>query len=107
VIRRRVAVALVAATSTTLALVAPVQAQEPSSLSSTTEAPEKGNDLEGLPDMLMSAVVDGETALVLEVIRAIMALGLAVTQGATIILPLIPGGTDQLRNFFGQFGIQV
>ena len=106
-IRRRVAVALVAATSTTLALVAPVQAQEPSSLSSTTEAPEKSNDLEGLPDMLMSAVVDGETALVFEVIRAIMALGLAVTQCATIILPLIPGGTDQLRNFFGQFGIQV
>lgn len=126
-IRRRLAVALVAAASTSLALVTPVHAEETepglsslssvSSLSSTTdtdtetdpEAPGTDEDEETtseLPGWAGSLELSPEAELTIEVIRAVMAVGLAATQAAVIIVPLVPGGVDQLRDFLAQFGIQ-
>lgn len=120
-IRRRLAVALVAATSTTLALVTPVQAQEDtgnsldavstvSSLSSTdSTAPEVDEPVEDpveMPEWAKSLELSDDAALAFEIVKAVMAVGLAITQGAVIVLPFIPGGVDQLRNFLAQFGIQ-
>ncbi|HJD78054.1 MAG TPA: hypothetical protein K8V93_03480 [Corynebacterium pollutisoli] len=120
-IRRRLAVALVAATSTTLALVTPVQAQDDtgssldavstvSSLSSTdSTAPEVDEPVEDpveMPEWAKSLELSDDAALAFEIVKAVMAVGLAVTQGAVIVLPFIPGGVDQLRNFLAQFGIQ-
>ena len=36
----------------------------------------------------------------------LLAAGLALTQAAVIVLPFVPGGTDQLRGFLGSLGIQ-
>lgn len=129
-IRRRLAVALVAAASTSLALVTPVHAEETepglsslssvSSLSSSTtdtdtdtetdpEAPGTDKDEETtseLPGWAGSLELSPEAELTIEVIRAVMAVGLAATQAAVIIVPLVPGGVDQLRDFLAQFGIQ-
>lgn len=120
-IRRRLAVALVAATSTTLALVTPVQAQGDtggsldavstvSSLSSTDspapEVDEQEEDPVEMPEWAKSLELSDDAALAFEIVKAVMAVGLAVTQGAVIVLPFIPGGVDQLRNFLAQFGIQ-
>lgn len=120
-IRRRLAVALVAATSTTLALVTPVQAQDDtggsldavstvSSLSSTDspapEVDEPEEDPVEMPEWAKSLELSDDAALAFEIVKAVMAVGLAVTQGAVIVLPFIPGGVDQLRNFLAQFGIQ-
>ena len=115
-IRRRLAVALVAATSTTMALVTPVQAQDDtgistvSSLSSTdSTAPEVDEPVEDpveMPEWAKSLELSDDAALAFEIVKAVMAVGLAVTQGAVIVLPFIPGGVDQLRNFLAQFGIQ-
>lgn len=120
-IRRRLAVALVAATSTTLALVTPVQAQDEtgssldavstvSSLSSTDstapEVDEPEEDPVEMPEWAKSLELSDDAALAFEIVKAVMAVGLAVTQGAVIVLPFIPGGVDQLRNFLAQFGIQ-
>ena len=119
-IRRRLAVALVAATSTTLALVTPVQADDTggsldavstvSSLSSTdSTAPEVDEPVEDpveMPEWAKSLELSDDAALAFEIVKAVMAVGLAVTQGAVIVLPFIPGGVDQLRNFLAQFGIQ-
>jgi len=121
VIRRRLAVALVAATSTTMALVTPVQAQDDtggsldavstvSSLSSTDsiapEVDEPEEDPVEMPEWAKSLELSDDAALAFEIVKAVMAVGLAVTQGAVIVLPFIPGGVDQLRNFLAQFGIQ-
>jgi hypothetical protein len=124
VIRRRLSVALVAAVGTSLALVAPAQAETPggsvetifaqSSGSSTAEdddviigdGDDVGEDNSDLPEWAQSAVLGDEGLLALEVVRAIMAVGLAVTQGATIVLPFIPGGEDMLRDFLNSVGIQ-
>jgi len=121
VIRRRLAVALVAATSTTLALVTPVQAQDDtgssldavstvSSLSSTDSTAPEVDEQEGapveMPEWAKSLELSDDAALAFEIVKAVMAVGLAVTQGAVIVLPFIPGGVDQLRNFLAQFGIQ-
>lgn len=124
-IRRRLTVALVAATSTTLALVTPVQAQDDagssldavstvSSLSSTdstdSTAPEDNESEEDpaeMPEWAKSLELSDDAALAFEIIKAVMSVGLAITQGAVIALPLIPGGVDQLRNFLAQFGIQA
>ena len=124
-IRRRLAVALVAAASTSLALVTPVHAEETepglsslssvSSLSSTTDTdtdtetetdPEAPGTDEELPGWAGSLELSPEAELTIEVIRAVMAVGLAATQAAVIIVPLVPGGVDQLRDFLAQFGIQ-
>ena len=116
-IRRRLAVALVAATSTTLALVTPVQAQDDtggsldavstvSSLSSTDSPAPKEEDPVEMPEWAKSLELSDDAALAFEIVKAVMAVGLAVTQGAVIVLPFIPGGVDQLRNFLAQFGIQ-
>lgn len=120
-IRRRLAVALVAATSTTLALVTPVQAQDDtgssldavstvSSLSSTgstaPEIDEPAKDPVTMPEWAKSLELSDDAALAFEIVKAVMAVGLAITQGAVIVLPFIPGGVDQLRNFLAQFGIQ-
>ena len=120
-IRRRLAVALVAATSTTLALVTPVQAQDDtgssldavstvSSLSSTDSTAPEVDEQEGapveMPEWAKSLELSDDAALAFEIVKAVMAVGLAVTQGAVIVLPFIPGGVDQLRNFLAQFGIQ-
>ena len=120
-IRRRLAVALVAATSTTMALVTPVQAQDDtggsldavstvSSLSSTDsiapEVDEPEEDPVEMPEWAKSLELSDDAALAFEIVKAVMAVGLAVTQGAVIVLPFIPGGVDQLRNFLAQFGIQ-
>ena len=120
-IRRRLAVALVAATSTPLALVTPVQAQDDtggsldavstvSSLSSTDspapEVDEQEEDPVEMPEWAKSLELSDDAALAFEIVKAVMAVGLAVTQGAVIVLPFIPGGVDQLRNFLAQFGIQ-
>lgn len=124
-IRRRLSVALVAAASTTLALVAPVHAEETgqdisslsslSSLSSTTdtttpdvdEDENKDEDKEvELPGWAGSLEMTPEAELNFEILRAILTLGMAATQAAVIIVPLLPGGVDQLRAFLAQFGIQ-
>lgn len=124
-IRRRLSVALVAAASTTLALVAPVHAEETgqdisslsslSSLSSTTdtttpdvdedENKDKDKKVE-LPGWAGSLEMTPEAELNFEILRAILTLGMAATQAAVIIVPLLPGGVDQLRAFLAQFGIQ-
>ena len=127
-IRRRLPVALVAAVGTTLALVTPAQAETPggsvetilalssgSSTSTTdddtdddviTDEEDGEEDDYEMPEWAQSAVLDDEGLLVVEVLRAIMAVGLAVTQGATIVLPFIPGGEDMLRDFLTSIGIQ-
>ncbi len=116
-IRRRLAVALVAATSTTLALVTPVQAEEAadtsaslsstSSLSSTDETTDSGETpANDLPGWAQSMVIDEETAGYLAIAEAVLAVGAAVTQGLVIVLPFIPGGVDQLRATLEQFGIR-
>ncbi|MCS5479344.1 hypothetical protein NYP18_06700 [Corynebacterium sp. YIM 101645] len=125
-IRRRLSVALVAAVGTSLALVTPVQAETPGgsvetilaqssgSSTSTTDDDEDviidddadDEDDYEMPEWAQSAVLDDEGLLVVEVLRAIMALGLAVTQGATVVLPFIPGGEDMLRDFLISIGIQ-
>ncbi|MDO5513412.1 hypothetical protein [Corynebacterium sp.] len=112
-IRRRLAVALVAATGTTLALVSPVQAEEStssvdavSSLSSTssndTTAPTEDSNL---PEWAGSLALDDDAALAFEIIQAVMAVGMAVTQAAVVVLPFIPGGVDQLRETVEQLGL--
>ncbi len=118
-IRRRLSVALVAAASTTLALVAPVHAEETgqdisslsslSSLSSTTDTttPDVDEDEKvELPGWAGSLEMTPEAELNFEILRAILTLGMAATQAAVIIVPLLPGGVDQLRAFLAQFGIQ-
>lgn len=116
-IRRRLAVALVAATSTTLALVTPVQAQDDtgssldavstvSSLSSTNSTAPEMDEPKEMPEWAKSLELSDDAALAFEIVKAVMAVGLAITQGAVIVLPFIPGGVDQLRNFLAQFGIQ-
>ncbi len=124
-IRRRLSVALVAAASTTLALVAPVHAEETgqdisslsslSSLSSTTDTttPDVDEDENKdedkkveLPGWAGSLEMTPEAELNFEILRAILTLGMAATQAAVIIVPLLPGGVDQLRAFLAQFGIQ-
>lgn len=123
-IRRRLSVALVAAVGTSLALVTPAQAETSGGPAETILAQSSGSstaedddviigdgdddyeDASGLPEWAQSAVLGDEGLLVLEVIRAIMAAGLAVTQGATIVLPFIPGGEDMLRDFLNSLGIQ-
>ena len=115
-IRRRLSVALVAAASTTLALVAPVHAEETgqdisslSSLSSTTDTttPDVDEDKKvELPGWAGSLEMTPEAELNFEILRAILTLGMAATQAAVIIVPLLPGGVDQLRAFLAQFGIQ-
>ncbi|QGU04981.1 hypothetical protein [Corynebacterium comes] len=111
-IRRRLSVALVAAASTTLALVTPAHADtqmesEPSfsSLSSGSSGDSDDENSE-LPGWAQSMVLDEDSLLVLEIIRAVMATGLAITQGAVLALPFIPGGKDQLRDFLASLGIQ-
>jgi len=130
VIRRRLAVALVAAASTSLALVTPVHAEETeqgisslsslSSLSSTTGSsdstestptPTPGEDEDEekevqLPGWAGSLEMTPEAELTFEIIRAVFTLGLAATQAAVVLVPLMPGGVDQLRAFLAQFGIQ-
>ncbi len=118
VIRRRLSVALVAATSTALALVTPVHAGEPgqdsnslsstSSLSSSSEEDTTGLNGAGgqLPGWAGSLEMSPESELAIEIVKAVMAVGLAATQAAVIVLPLMPGGVDQLRAFLAQFGIQ-
>ncbi|MDO5668849.1 MAG: hypothetical protein Q4G50_02475 [Corynebacterium sp.] len=113
-IRRRLAVALVAATSTTLALVTPVQAEEgadtsaslssTSSVSSTDDSNTTGEN--DLPGWAQSMVIDEETAGYLAIAEAVFAVGAAITQGLVIVLPFIPGGVDQLRATLEQFGIR-
>ncbi|AJE33572.1 hypothetical protein B842_08615 [Corynebacterium humireducens NBRC 106098 = DSM 45392] len=126
-IRRRLAVALVAAASTSLALVTPVHAEETeqgisslSSLSSTTGSsdstestptPTPGEDEDEekevqLPGWAGSLEMTPEAELTFEIIRAVFTLGLAATQAAVVLVPLMPGGVDQLRAFLAQFGIQ-
>lgn len=127
-IRRRLSVALVAAVGTTLALVTPAQAETPggsvetilalssgSSTSTTdddtdddviTDEEDGEEDDYEMPEWAQSAVLDDEGLLVVEVLRAIMAVGLAVTQGAAIVLPFVPGGEDMLRDFLISIGIQ-
>lgn len=122
-IRRRLSVALVAAASTSLALVTPVHAetapgeqeQSVSSLSSgssgssgegDTTPEENGENGEELPGWVQSAVLDDDSLLAIEVIKAVLAVGLAVTQAAVVVLPFVPGGTDQLRDFLASSGIQ-
>lgn len=119
-IRRRLSVALVAATGTTLALVTPVHAetapdqeQAVSSLSSlpsgssaagTAETGEEEDSQ--LPGWAQSAELDDNSLLAIEIIKAVLAVGLALTQAAVIVLPFIPGGTDQLRGFLTSLGLQ-
>lgn len=117
-IRRRLSVALVAAAGTTLALVTPVHAEAPqdqeqsiSSLSSGSSQAEGAegtvdNDDSELPGWAQSAVLDDDSLLTIEIIKAVLAAGLALTQAAVIVLPFVPGGTDQLRGFLGSLGIQ-
>ena len=59
-----------------------------------------------MPEWAKSLELSDDAALAFEIVKAVMAVGLAVTQGAVIVLPFIPGGVDQLRNFLAQFGIQ-
>lgn len=114
-IRRRLSVALVAAAGTTLALVTPVHAEAPqdqeqsiSSLSSGSSQAEGtvDNDDSELPGWAQSAELDDDSLLTIEIIKAVLAAGLALTQAAVIVLPFVPGGTDQLRGFLGSLGIQ-
>lgn len=118
--RRRLSVALVAATGTALALVTPAHAETPqgsvetvlaqSSGSSLSSADDDFNDRDEvdseLPEWAQSAELGDEGLLVVEVIRAIMAIGMAVTQGATIVLPFIPNGENMLRDFLASIGVQ-
>ena len=115
-IRRRLSVALVAAAGTTLALVTPVHAEAPqdqeqsiSSLSSGSSQAEGTVDDDAaseLPGWAQSAELDDDSLLTIEIIKAVLAAGLALTQAAVIVLPFVPGGTDQLRGFLGSLGIQ-
>ena len=124
-IRRRLAVALVAAASTSLALVTPVHAEETalgsaqdltslSSLSSTTDSDSDGvveedeveEEQPELPGWAQSLEMSPETELAFEIVKAVMAVGLAATQAAVIVVPLLPGGVDQLRDVLAQFGIR-
>ncbi|GAB3694353.1 hypothetical protein [Corynebacterium nasicanis] len=107
-IRRRLAIALVAATSLTAALVTPAQAEdtEGAALSATSSLSSTDETIEGVPGWAQSSVIDEETQLYFEIIGAILKVGFVATQGAAIILPHVPGGTDQLRAFLAQWGIR-
>ncbi|AKK09194.1 hypothetical protein HCH15_07470 [Corynebacterium testudinoris] len=108
--RRRLTVALVAATATGLALVTPVQAEEASgsSLSSDSSLSSTSEDLpEGIPPMLGSAVVTGDTKLVLDTVQAVMMAGALVTKVAAFATPYIPNGEAMLRNALRSIGVQV
>ncbi|HHU67553.1 hypothetical protein, partial [Corynebacterium sp.] len=59
-----------------------------------------------LPGWAGSLEMTPEAELNFEILRAILTLGMAATQAAVIIVPLLPGGVDQLRAFLAQFGIQ-
>lgn len=115
--RRRLSVALVAATGTALALVTPAHAETPRGSVETVLAQSSGSsaddDLDAreeveseLPEWAQSAELSDEGLLVVEVIRAIMAIGMAVTQGATIVLPFVPNGENMLRDFLASIGVQ-
>ncbi|GAB2504095.1 hypothetical protein CATRI_08590 [Corynebacterium atrinae] len=108
--RRRLTVALVAATATGLALVTPVQAEDGSgsSLSSDTSLSSTPEDLpEGIPPLMGSAVVTGDAKLVLDTVQAILMVGALVTKVAAFATPFIPNGEAMLRNALRSIGVPV
>lgn len=146
--RRRMSVALVAATTTLLAVVTPAQAQEPDTApapaqvqneednqsgddgssfmgpgdllrsilsgngsSGVPEDPENEDATEedepALPEWAGSLAVPEELELPLAILSALVAIGATATQIAAIVLPIIPGGVDMLRDLVTSLGIEV
>lgn len=110
--RRRIAVSLVAAAATSLALVSPAHAapslsSTSSALSSSASAEEETDGDDAVEGPLGSLVLDDEAEMVFAVLEAAMAAGNLSTTAVATYVEMVPGGGQQVRDFLGQFGIRV
>lgn len=131
--RRRLSVALIAAASTTLALVSPVNAQPADTTTEQSQSSfmgpgelansiSSGNGSSGVPESEQdpapapepdpelpgwagSLEISPEAELALAIVGAVFAVGSFATKLAVFAIPMIPGGTEQLEQTLRSIGL--